>query len=744
MLIRAGIGNRIPSRHSRMANAYSNSESLTRIRRSSDGYPVHPGHAHYHIFRLIIGSAIGGWTVMMVFIALGFLGSIDFVDSVEVAVKWILVGGTILGIIYGTALAIIAGLLVNVIPPLGRSVHPLALVRAGFLIAIVWPLAALAGWPATGWGLIIGPILAALIAFPGIVSNRHAELVPHSTIGRGIGTAIGPALIMGLFLVILIPMFNRGYGSPQPLKLVVVAVDGLDSALFNEYMNAGNVDRFPVMSEMKSGGCYGALNCDEPLIPSRAWADTMTGTSAGVHGILDSHSSRTDLSAATLWDALAWRGYKIGLFQAAPEHPLRTGNGFDIPPPESPDIDARRISGFLACIRSSGHTSRTPNLWQIVSITCRLARLGVRLDTISDIGHQILIEILTRPSPRLVYQQRKLLEFRIESDIALALVRKHPLDAAILRFPGLQPVFMSSWRYAKPNEFGPPPPDVDSGLAYGLGRAIPDAYAHVDKFVGHLAPFTDNETVVAVISNHGMRAASDRRHEPFKLSAERLIEAIGWGTRVVGDFTDDGICIHPVDPEDETWMDDLENTLATARWTPTGQDIELSSDQRTLLAFTRLPDCLEVSLHLAHDLTRDAPAVIGDWEGTFSELIEPGETPSGQISQGALMLISGPQFSAGHTARSANLRDFTPTILHALGIEISEQMTGRIMEELLNPPWLRNNPPRYVESYAIPEEEEEPEEVVPPGDGVQPSVNPVEGVDLTSAMADADMLPDRP
>ena len=48
------------------------------ILRGSDGCPVHPGHAQFHIVRLLVGSLFGGWSIMLGFMLLGFLGNFDF------------------------------------------------------------------------------------------------------------------------------------------------------------------------------------------------------------------------------------------------------------------------------------------------------------------------------------------------------------------------------------------------------------------------------------------------------------------------------------------------------------------------------------------------------------------------------------------------------------------------------------------------------------------------------------------
>ena len=115
-------------------------QALLRNTRSSSGCPEHPSHAQFHLLRLLVGSVIGGWTIMLTFILLGFLGSFEFTQSAVQASKWVLIGGTILGLVLGVIFGIVAGIMVNIFPPLKNRIHPLALVRVGFLALIFWPI----------------------------------------------------------------------------------------------------------------------------------------------------------------------------------------------------------------------------------------------------------------------------------------------------------------------------------------------------------------------------------------------------------------------------------------------------------------------------------------------------------------------------------------------------------------------------------------------------------------------------
>ena len=709
-----------------MTSSASSNPPQWSTRRSSDGRLLHPAHAQFHLLRLLVGSVIGGWTAILAFMSLGFLGSIEFLESMDLAIMWILIGGTIIGIILGLVLSIIAGLLVN-IPYLRRNVHPLAIVRAGFMIAIVLPFAALSTWPSSMIGFVIAPIAALALAWLSLVSNRHADLVPHSTLGRLLGTAIGPFLIFAILLSILVPMLNRGFGIPSSPKLIVIALDGVDGPLMNQFLESERPDGRPNIRSLTRQGARGVLSSSEPLIPARMWADLMTGTSVEKHRVLDRYSSAADLSAMPIWEILSLNRYRVGLFQMLPLHPRAQQARFDVPPPEtygsSPDHPARIPGDSLL----TGAGPELPSPWQISTKIYRLARLGVRLETITAVGREYVWEFLTRPDARLIYAERKLLEFQIETDRALAQLRTYPVDAAFLRFRSLEPLFLRYWRYSRPNEFGAPPEDIDSALATGLGRVIPDAYGCLDDLIAKLAPFRSEESILVVVSNHGVRSASTSRIQNLRLSADRLLEAAGWKDRVLADISGDGMCLRPVNPADgPESLEGLGEMLGDAVWTTNHEDGSSRRSSRPLVSVNMLTDCMYVTLVYATDLTGDVTVTMGEWSGPLSDLLAEGDSTSGKISDQGLFLIRGPHFYPGAVA-SPMLYDLVPTILHSLGLPVSDELDGQVVDGVFDPAWFSENPPRHVATYGRPTAPEEPTGRFPPsaqyGEPIEMSVS---------------------
>jgi hypothetical protein len=124
------------------------------------------------------------------------------------------------------------------------------------------------------------------------------------------------------------------------------------------------------------------------------------------------------------------------------------------------------------------------------------------------------------------------------------------------------------------------------------------------------------------------------------------------------------------------------------------------------------------------------PLTIGGWQGRLAELLVHGEQPSGRINGSGLFMVIGPTFDSGRNALNPYVIDIMPTILHALGIELSWEFLGRNMDELYRPGWMSSNPLVYIDEYTIlepPPPEEPVQESV-----VEPDLSTVESFNLST------------
>jgi hypothetical protein len=305
-----------------------------------------------------------------------------------------------------------------------------------------------------------------------------------------------------------------------------------------------------------------------------------------------------------------------------------------------------------------------------------------------------------------------------------------------LRFTSLENIFLTYWGYSKPEAFGSLQEGIDSAVVAGLTNAIPDAVSELDRLVVRLKPFIGDQTVFAILSNHGVRSTSDIRRQEYFLSPERLIEILGQPGSMIGDVSSSGIVIRiPGLGTSAPQFTDFETLLNGTKWTLEPPDDQNNFLGQPIFSVTRYGESLEISLRNSGGISEnvwiktsvqsaniigpiEAPAPVIGWEGRLSKLLVPGEQPSGRINGSALMMINGPQFKAGSVANNPFMFDVTATILHALGFGISYDILGHNMDEIFRPQWLTNHPVIYVENYepVEPEPVERDQESVVSGD----------------------------
>ncbi|MFH1675823.1 MAG: hypothetical protein ABIC40_02275 [bacterium] len=316
-------------------------------------------------------------------------------------------------------------------------------------------------------------------------------------------------------------------------------------------------------------------------------------------------------------------------------------------------------------------------------------------------------EILTSPSPTLVYVERKKLQFRIETEIALALLRTSSVDAAFLRFPELAPLFVDYWRYWKPSDFDRSG-GIDTATAAGLSRAIPDAFGLLDNLIGELDQYRKFGTILAIVSNYGEKSPSARFRTNYYISPDSLIEMTGFQDVILGD-TSGSTAYFRLSPDDPNIadFDEFASLISEAQWSNPSEG-EHSSNNRTrkIFSVSRQADRLDVSLTSSSDLTSDSTLEIGEWSGTLSDIIEPPGARSAVLNASGLYFLEGYPFGKMIRSTNANPVDILPTILHAMGIGISGELNGRILDNLYDTGWFADNPIEYVDSYEAPEPEE--------------------------------------
>ncbi len=253
----------------------------------------------------------------------------------------------------------------------------------------------------------------------------------------------------------------------MPLKLLVI---GLDSATFDVIEPARQLGRLPNIGRlMDEGSALTLLSTKPPLTPV-AWTTMMTGVSAGRHGILDfrelapgsyylERSSGTLCRSKQLWRLLSDAGLAVGAYNF-------------------PWTDTRpRVNGFLI----GGN--------DVAGTSARCQPRSVAKELQSRFGPAVLDDM--PPARQNGEYDMDELAGHVRSLFAVArhLLTLQPLDAFgvnVMAADHVQHRFM-----------GAPAPD---GRPH---ETVLRLYDFIDTAVGELLAWAGDDTIVALVSDHG-------------------------------------------------------------------------------------------------------------------------------------------------------------------------------------------------------------------------------------------------
>jgi len=249
-----------------------------------------------------------------------------------------------------------------------------------------------------------------------------------------------------------------------------------------------------------------------------------------------------------------------------------------------------------------------------------------------------------------------------------------------------------------------------------------NAYRLVDRSI---APFLDKpDTLVAIVSDHGMEPTSDNRHELFLMPeffAEFGAQVTDYDWHNTFFFTArvDGqsarITVQPILTSypigrrlitDETLRLDVVVPSFTCRSTlgngcPQAVKTKLDAMLATFLVQEQpLYDHGTVTDHgLVFAPRHDALATMSQTPYTIGKeryLIFQGDHTS---DTPGIFILAGPGVKPGARFTGANLMDVTPTILALTGLPIAEDFDGRVLTDAIRPAYLQAHPLTTVPTY---------------------------------------------
>ena len=505
------------------------------------------------------------------------------------------------------------------------------------------------------------------------------------------------------------------------MKVLVIGLDGVTFDLLGPWIEAGEL---PNLQKLMAQGASGKLRTTLPPISSSSWSSFLTGVNPGKHGLVDFVYPGADsykvsmINAASrrtrsLWNWLNDAGYKVGLLGIPTTYPTEPVDGF-------------MISGFLAPGPDS-EWAYPPELKQELQ---------------AELGEFMLSPDERYRSSRWLERFLDDLTASVENrtQAALYLMRNKPWDLFAVVYWDTDMVQHETWRLLDPSH-----PRYDAAEAADQRERILGFHRKVDADVGRLLAEVDSDTLVVVMSDHGFGPVHSFfltnnwlasmgllrfKQNPwtaFKrllfrlgftpLGMFRIAKALGLGklrqkvrfqqksgllnriflsfddvdwsrTRAfsIGSFGQVYVNLAGVRPEGIVQpgqeAEDLKQEIVQAA-------LALRDPRSGEPLIERVLRREEIYSGLYIDRTPDLIVQTRGWEymafghADFGShrLVEPITGLSGHHRPDGVLILSGAGVKADAQLEGANIMDLTPTILHALGVEVPQDMDGRVLSE---------------------------------------------------------------
>src|SRR6266536_104753 len=287
-------------------------------------------------------------------------------------------------------------------------------------------------------------------------------------------------------------MVRAATAKPQP-RALIVGIDGGSFDLIDELVARR---RLPNLAKLLKRSASARTTTTWPAHTAPGWSSYVSASNPGGHGIYQFFDTQEpgygaritesgDLGRSCAWDWLAAQGWTLGLVNMPMSYPPRDLHGYQI-------------------------------TWPLRQ-TIRYCQPATLLSEMAHQGAHFQSDLATMFRGDMGYLGEALDNVQARLESVRYLMRTSPTDLVILVLTEADRVCHHYWQFCDPGHprYTAPPPDS------GWDLAIEKVYDAIDAAVGELVDAVDEDTVVSVVSDHGLGLG---RHG---LAVHRLLEEAG-------------------------------------------------------------------------------------------------------------------------------------------------------------------------------------------------------------------------
>lgn len=524
-------------------------------------------------------------------------------------------------------------------------------------------------------------------------------------------------------------------------KVIIIGIDGGTFDVIRPMVTRGEL---PALASLMEKGAWGELESTIPPDTSPAWVSMMTGVNPGKHGIfffLDKlhNNAKTgrplgsgDIKFPPLWSVLS-KEKKDVIFINVP---------FTYPPME---VNGIVISGMFVP-NSATVVSYPPDVY-----TDLVNKLGTY-----EIDDWSLETVGANRSKKSIHYNKILKGISLVTEVTekrkkatLLLLEKKPWDFAMVVFTSIDRLQHFFWKFMNPSSDG-----RDPDLSKKYSSVIYDGYRQLDKAIGEIMEKVGKDTTVIIVSDHGFGPLEKHFFTNKWLEEIGLLKRKKWISRKKFDILLTNL--HRVltkfipDTPFPTWVKKIPLPVPQIKdrdrselinWQETkaygnqcGININLKNREPYGIVepgeeMEKLMAYIQAKFYEIKDASESNDVKIPDWISRKEEIysgpyIEEADDlyfsmkdrsylpdakvdvnvkfnksslGSGMHRRNGIFIMSGPLSRKSNSIRP-KMVDISPTVLYLMGLPVFEEMDGRVLEEAIDPVYLKSHPIKVVSS----------------------------------------------
>lgn len=466
-----------------------------------------------------------------------------------------------------------------------------------------------------------------------------------------------------------------------------VFVFGISGATWTVIKPLIDKGRLPNMQSLMEQGCHGTIHSirvegDKHYRPQTAWPTLATSAMPKSHGITQFWHTSDELEVETIWDVYQRNGHRVGLYGWPITWPPPPMNGFVIPCHHARDTQTwpKELSSIKELDQGQKMIEREKGIGRQLRTAVRssivLVRHGIRVKTFQHLGCLLLKYLTAKDS-----EERALLlryaKLEISIDFFLNLHKRWSPDFANFTSFLADLVSHRYWRYYEPEKFG----EIDQDTIKLYGGSVEEAYEKLDAALGRCIAELPDNSIVAVVSEHGMSAEIETTEVgPYRyvIQGASLLNLVGFGEELIACPVARWIAVRH--HEGDILPAYVAEKIKSITVIETGLPLFNVHSHGNLEVIVKFNIDHKVPSYKQGNLEKLTVSYNGK-NIPFLEITRRlGRQRSAMHDSKAVFMIAGTGIKKGVCLSDFNLLDFAPTILHVSGLTVPSTFQGKVLD----------------------------------------------------------------